>query len=65
MDSRHFVGVILEFKNQIGESQIITLISSPCKIRALISEKIESMKVSGFSQLARISYTNTSFGRPL
>jgi len=65
MDSRHFVGVILEFKNAIGESQIITLISSPCKIRPLIKEKIEAMRSLGFSQLARISYTNTSFGRAL
>jgi hypothetical protein len=39
--------------------------SSPCKIRALIKNKIEDMKNNGFETLARITYTNANFGRAM
>jgi len=63
--NQHFVGVALEFRNSSGNSIVITLMSSPCKIRTLIKNKIEEMKNSGYETLSKITYTNANFGRAM
>jgi len=63
--NQHYVGVALEFQNSSGNCIVITLMSSPCKIRNLIKTKIDDMKKMGYEKLARITYTNASFGRAM